>query len=306
MNDCSVDSALTIGTGRAHGHHGEIVQGVFSTPEGVMCRGLVTMPCGLFRSTAMFRPSRSAHLTSRTPNKSKSLAAARLFLDEFGLREMGGALTIESDIPLGWGLGSSTADVTATIRALCSAFGVTISAGQTARMAARAEIACDPIMFEDSSMIFAHRDGRVIELLPGPLPPIEVLGFNSDGDGVDTLALPPANYSDAELWAFRPIIDDLRRAVIDRDARLLGRAATASARINERFLPKRNFDALTRIAEDAGAVGIQVAHSGTIVGILFDPIDEASLDAAVDHAQQRLSEIGIEDSWRFRAGRSDR
>ena len=54
------------------------------------------------------------------------------------------------------------------------------------------------------------------------------------------------------------------------DAYLIGRVASASARINQRFLPKPKFSEIERIAADTGAVGIQVAHSGTVAGLMFD------------------------------------
>lgn len=300
------DAVKAKGVGRAYGHHGEVVQGMFPTPDGGTCRGLVTLPCHLFHSTATFRPSVGSPLISSAPNKSKSLAAARLTLDEIGLRDMGGVLTIENDIPLSWGLGSSTADVTATIRALCDAFRLSLSAHQIARLAVRAETASDPIMFDDCAMVFAHRAGHVIEALPGSFPSVEVLGFNTaEGtDGVDTLALPPAGYDEEEVQAFRPIVTLLRRAVADRDSSLLGLAATASARINQRFLPKPNFDGLIAIAGQSGAIGIQVAHSGTIAGLLFDPVRAADLEARFDRARMHLAEVGITDHWRFRTGSS--
>src|ERR1039458_6783440 len=62
----------------------------------------------------------------------------------------------------------------------------------------------------------------------------------------------------------------LRRAITMEDVALLGRVATASARINQRFLPKPSLEFLVEVCQRHGGCGVQVAHSGTVVGLIFD------------------------------------
>jgi uncharacterized protein involved in propanediol utilization len=108
-------------------------------------------------------------------------------------------------------------------------------------------------------------------MLGSALPPIAVVGcVSGPPDGVDTLLLPPPCYSRAELATFDELRGALRRAVRTRDAGLLGAVATASARINRRRLPTPGFESLVAIAAELGAAGVQVAHSGTVAGIVFD------------------------------------
>lgn len=294
------------GTGRAIGHHGEIVQGMFPTRDGGFCRGLITLPCEVFHATATFAPEPEAPLRSVPAGKAKALEAAALTLKELGQDGWGGILSIDSNIPLRWGLGSSTADVTATVRAVCDAFGGRLPAERIARLAVAAETASDPIMFDDCAMVFAHRGGHVIETLPGGLPPLTVLGFRTteEDEGVDTLSHPPASYDEMETRAFRPVVGLLRRAAFAGDSALLGRAASASARINQRFLPRRHLAGLERIAAEAGGVGLQVAHSGIIAGILFDP-RSPDLHRRVDAARHGLADLGITEAWCFRTAGDD-
>jgi uncharacterized protein involved in propanediol utilization len=82
---------------------------------------------------------------------------------------------------------------------------------------------------------------------------------------------------------------------------LVGRVASASAGINQRYLPKPHFSELMRLSEDVGAAGLQVAHSGTVAGLLFDP-RRPELEARVGRAEHGLDRLGISDRWRFRAG----
>jgi hypothetical protein len=94
------------------------------------------------------------------------------------------------------------------------------------------------------------------------------------------------------------LIGLLRKAVITQDPKLVGYVASASARINQRHLPKPHFEQLEVLTTEVGAVGLQVAHSGTIVGLLFDRA-EANLDDRIAQAQKHLARIGITLTWRL-------
>lgn len=288
-----------VGRGRVHAHHGEIVQGVFYSSDGKVEHGLVTLPCHLFRTQARFRPLRSGPLTVEPADRSRARTAARLTLDALGRTGWGGAIRIEGDVPLRWGCGSSTTDVLATIRAVADAFGVVLEPEWIARLSVASETASDSLMYApDRAVLFAQRRGSVLLELGGPLPEVRVLGFNTEADrGVETLSLPPCQYSAWEVEAFQPIMGLLRRAVEQRDPELLGRVATASAEINQRHRPKRHMPELLRIVRDTGACGIQVAHSGTVAGFLFEPGGDAA--GRIDHARARLHRLGLHASWEF-------
>jgi uncharacterized protein involved in propanediol utilization len=285
------------GYGQVHAHHGEIVQGQFYSSDGSLEHGLVTLPCTLFRTEARFRPMRSAPLAVQPGDRSRARLAARLTLDAMGHTRWGGSLRVEGNVPLRWGCGSSTTDVLATIRAVADAFGQTLEPAWIARLAVAAETASDSLMYgAERAVLFAQRRGGVLLDLGGPLPAVRVVGVNTQGGGVETLALPPIPYTPWEVEAFQPVLGLLRRAVDRQDPAMLGRVATASALINQRHRPKRHMDALLRIAEETGALGVQVAHSGTVAGLLFAP-GHASTER-MDEARAALGRLGL-DSWTF-------
>ena len=293
-------SAFRVGVGLAYAHHGELFQGVFQGGDGRLRRGLVTLPCGIYRSKATLHPDRTGELKLEQPGRVKSLKAVELALAYANQRHLGGVLRLRSNIPAGWGFGSSTCDVVAAIRAVADAFEMNMTPLETAALAVRAEVASDSIMFEESVVLFAQREGLIIEDFRMPLPELEVLGFNTDrsGTGVDTLGFSPARYTCWEIEAFRLLVGLFRRAVELQSAQLLGRVATASAALNQRFLPKPHFERLSHVARSAGAVGIQVAHTGTVVGLLFDPKDSFKA-ARIQDAQKMLGEMGIKQTWFF-------
>lgn len=295
------------GHGSATAHHGEILQGMFEQSDGSLHRALVTLPCDLFGSEATFAPSSDAPVVVEPAWKCKARQAAELTLAACGLAEWGGRLTIRSNVPLGWGLGSSTCDVTASIRAIADAFDLDLAPRSIAALAVQAEQASDSIMFSDAAVLFAHRSGIVLESFDQPLPPLDIVGFNTDatGAGIDTLDFAPAQYSAEDVESFRPLVGLLRRAIYDQDPRLVGLVASASARINQRYLPKPQFDRIEEAAAATGAVGLQVSHSGTIVGLIFDPRgDDAHRN--IQAAQALIAEMGFGASWHIQTQAANR
>lgn len=285
-----------VGVGHAPAHHGELLQGVFPDRTGRPRRALVTLPQPELGSRAVFHPSHRHWGVVGTPELAKVRRAAARTLSEFGARPAaakGGHIEISSDIPRGIGMGSSTADVTAAIRAVADYHGVALSAEHVARLAVSAECASDSIMVDGRVVLFAHRDGEVLESLGDRLPPMVVLGCDTEPGGrVDTVALPPAEYDDRELGVLRVLLAALRRAVAAGDVALLARVSTASARLNQRFLPKPVLEPLVELAAGCGALGVQVAHSGTVAGLLFDPRRPDVADA-IGRAQDGLAVLGL-------------
>ncbi|MDP9221687.1 MAG: hypothetical protein M3P23_14285 [Actinomycetota bacterium] len=275
-----------VGVGFAPAHHGELLQGVFDDATGRLRRGLVTLPHPSRGSRAVFHPSERHWGIVGTPEQILVRRAAVLALREFSRHPApakGGQIEIVSDVPRGIGMGSSTSDVTATIRAVANFHGVPLSREEEGRLAVLAECASDSIMIDDRVVLFAHREGVVLDTLGPRLPPMIVLGCNVEpGAKVDTLGLTPAEYDDREVGAFGVLRAALRRAMATQDVGLLGRVATASARINQRFLPKPALEALLGLSVEHGGCGVQIAHSGTVAGLIFD----ARLPGAQGRIQQ--------------------
>jgi uncharacterized protein involved in propanediol utilization len=270
---------------------------MFDDGTGRLRRALVTLPQPDRGSHAVFHPSQHHLGVVGTPELAKVRRAAMRALLEFARHPSttkGGTIEITSDVPRGIGMGSSTSDVTATIRAVADYHGVALSAEEVARLAVAAECASDSIMIDDRVVLFAHRDGVVLETLGHRLPPIIVVGCDTEpgGSGVDTLAHRPADYDEREIGSFGVLRAALRRAVATGDVALLGRVATASARINQRFLPKPGLEGLIQECRALGGCGVQVAHSGTIAGLIFDAGAPGALDRAI-RAMSRVVELGF-------------
>jgi uncharacterized protein involved in propanediol utilization len=203
-------------------------------------------------------------------------------------------MEIRSEVPRGIGMGSSTADVTAAIRAIADFHGVTPTAQEISRIAVRAECASDPIMMGDRVVLFSHRDGIVLETFGRRIPSMIVVGCDADpGTGsINTIALQPADYSAADIETFRLLRANLRQAVATGNVAKLARVATSSAVISQRFLPKSAFDFLFGLCNRLGGSGIQVAHSGTVAGVIFDSRRDGVMDR-VDRCVASIEKAGL-------------
>ncbi|WP_017603025.1 GHMP family kinase ATP-binding protein [Nocardiopsis alkaliphila] len=301
---------MTLGTGQATCHHGEVLQGTFLDERGEPTRGLVTLPMAEPATRAVFTPF-STRAPRRVlvdpPDRAKAARAAELAIAECArrsdLRPVGGYLSVRGGARPGLGMGSSTSDVTAAVRAVAAGLGVELPPSVVAEVAVAAEGASDPIMFGERPLLFAQRRGRVLEDLGPALPELIVVGcLTGSGQPVDTLALRGTARS-GDINVYERLRAVLRTAINEHDAAGVGHVCTESAILNQRVLPKAELGTLREAARGCGAVGIQVAHSGNVAGLLFDAT-ALDLTDRLDSAVDRLGREGLAPTRVFSTSRT--
>ncbi|WP_155920782.1 GHMP family kinase ATP-binding protein [Methylobacter luteus] len=294
-----------IGLGYAIGHHGEILQGMIDLPFVGQKHFLVSLISPDIKSRAKFTLSKTNALKVQPEWKTKSLRAAGLTMTYAGYSNQEGLLEIESNSIPCLGFGTSTSDVVATIRAVAQTLDCRLSAEEISRIAVQAEFACDPCMYDNQVVVFLQRDGLVKEFFANNLPATAVLGFDTCpfGNGVSTLDLPYPDYGKIEIRAFKQLIKQLRIAIDSQSVPLLGKICTESAVINQQFLPKSHFSELLEIQKQVGAYGLQIAHSGSIAGFIFD-VKNNQFACQKTKAITLLKEIGINTTWQFSTSRN--
>jgi L-threonine kinase len=240
---------------------GELVQGMSSDSHF-----LVSCPIDILsRVTVELRESPEIKASTQA---SKSVAALQLVLNKFGYKNMGAAIYIQSDLPSGKGMGSSTADVAGTVYAAAAALNQAIPAEEVARI-------CVSIEPTDSSIfpgvaLFDHRNGNRYEWL-GPAPELDILVLDLGGE-VDTLSYNAldrtADLRSLSLTSMRAL-QLVREGLNCGDIEKIGAGATLSARAHQKILPKPPLENIIAIGSPMGAVGVDVGHSGTVIGVLF-------------------------------------
>lgn len=276
----------------AIGHAGEILQGVVES-DGRLHRMLVSLPAPALQAKAAFRRSSRPGLEVFPRWRQKSLLAAELACREFGDLHLGGLIEIQSDIPVGCGLGSSTSDCVAAIRAVAKSCGGLATAESIARITQQAEGSSDGTMFEDCLVAFLHCEGRVHQYFDGRLPAFRMLIAEPAERNVrvNTDSLRRPDYSSNEIDCFHRLLAQLNAAVKTGDASAIGAVASVSSAINQRYLPKPHYDVVMRTAEQTGALGVAAAHSGTVLVLLYN--DNLAADERVFEARRLLREYQL-------------
>ncbi|MFJ4435767.1 kinase [Streptomyces sp. NPDC088923] len=284
------------GVSTAFGTFGELLQGVLPEDDGDF---LVTLPVARW-STAGFELTVGApDVVVEPAHKKKALRLARMILADSG-RPGGGVLRIESTLPEGKGLASSSADLVATARAVANALGEAMPPRRIERYLARIE-PTDGVLYPEI-VAFHHRSVRLRARL-GSLPAMTVVGID-EGGAVDTVAFNaiPKPFTAADRRRYAQLLDRVTHAVARRDLAEAGRVATESARMNQVLRRKRSLEPMIRICEDIGGLGVVIGHSGTSLGILLDttaPGNAARLAAAAQRCQELVGNVTVYQTLSF-------
>ena len=252
------------------GSCGELAQGLIDGNHF-----LVSCPIDMY-ATASVEVSAGTGRICVPPDAPKSRQAVELTLEHLGRSDMDVGLSLASSLPRGKGMASSTADVSASIAATAAALGVSdaMPAGEIARIALLVEPS-DGLMLPGISM-FDHRNGTIARTI-GEAPPMRVVVLDLGGN-VDTLEFNNVDREDT-LRHLQPRFEDtlamIVRGIEDGRAEDVAAGATLSAVANQGVLFKPQLEAVMSLAEELGALGVNVAHSGTVIGMLFD--DDAEL-----------------------------
>ncbi len=179
-------------------------------------------------------------------------------------------IQFDSSIPVAKGMASSTADIAATAMATARHLGQNLDEPDLARLCVAME-PTDSTIFRDLTL-FDHNRGDIIAQHPWS-PDLSLLILESPTQ------LITADYHrrdrQAALLSGAAILAQAWRlfeaAMLRQDLHCLGQATTLSALASQSLLPKPGFAALLDLLVSEDLLGINVAHSGTVVGLLLAP-----------------------------------
>lgn len=253
---------LRAGSGAAFGSFGELLQGVLPDDDVDF---LVTFPIDRV-SRVRFRLNPGGELHVFPAHKWKARTLARMVMDASGW-DGGGTLVVDSELPVGKGLASSSADLVATARALGEALGLEMPPSAIEDWLRPIE-PTDGVMYP-GVVAFEHRRVRLRAQF-GPLPPVTVVAVDEGGQ-VDTVAFNASRtpFSAADKREYAHLLDRLSDAVAAADVAAVGAVATRSTVLNQARLPKRHLAVMTSICEQNQGLGVICAHSGTMIGVLL-------------------------------------
>lgn len=244
------------------GSCGELVQG---TLKGVPF--LITCPVDIYTEVVVS--------TARCPEHfglgSKAQLALSRTIEYLGCDSFPYEIRLESEVPIGKGMASSSADIAAVCIAAAASFGETLTSAEISRLAAGIE-PTDGVFFPGVVQM-NYMTGRCFETY-GVLPELKIAAFDCGGY-IDTLEfhertdLSELNQKNESL-----IAEALKVFKGNITAAGIAEAATTSALANQSIIYKANLGLIITEAKNLGALGVNIAHSGTVIGVLFNPDED--------------------------------
>ncbi|MCL5986737.1 MAG: GHMP kinase [Actinobacteria bacterium] len=247
---------------RVPGTCGELAQGYMKDANF-----LITCPVNIYSHVNLRLVKNGGRAHSQSKWKA-NLALKKTF--ELYNEEPGFELIIDSDIPTGKGMASSTADIVGVSFAAAWAIGEDISAEQVAKIALSIEPS-DGTMFPAISM-FDHISGTHHEVLGAPFDIYLVI--IDDGGFIDTREFNKIDYTEIRKrneGLLNTSVNLIREALYEKSYYKLGLGASISAFCNQEILYKEQLEEIDQFSRLFDASGICVAHSGTVIGVIFQP-----------------------------------
>lgn len=265
-----------VGTGRAPGSCGELVQGLVNG-QAI----LVSCPINIYScitvTLARNLPRRSCY--------SKIDKALDLYLNKKCLPHLGWKIERQSPLIPGKGMASSTADIAAVLTAAANALNTHIDGHEIADIAIQVEPS-DGIMLSDIHL-FDYISGATREPI-GKALPMQLVIIDPGGQ-VDTLKFNQQTslhyLNKLKEKKVRQALDLVTRGIKENDLEMLGRGATISALANQHILPKPELPLVLKTAKELRAVGVVIAHSGTVMGLMFS--EDMDMAEALTYIRQK-------------------
>lgn len=193
----------------------------------------------------------------------KAREAAEKTLAHLGVTSYTQSIAVTSELPKGKGMASSTADICAVSIGVAASLGQTLTEQDIMTIAASIEptdgVCCRGLC------CLEYESGKIMRSY-GDVPALDIVVLDTGGS-LNTVEFHRRHPVGTRQHPYiRQGLDLLRQ---EWSATNLGKAATWSALANQDILYKKDVSILARLVPTLGAVGLVVAHSGTVIGLLF-------------------------------------
>ena len=273
---------------------GELVQGAIDGQDF-----LVNCPIDLYAFASLhksIKPGVQVREAERFGKLSQGieLLTARQTQTRGPLPSQGLELLVASDVPRGKGMASSSADLAAALSIVADGLNMSLSARELSTIIAQIEPS-DSVHLPGISHV-NQLTGDVHACLPAPQD-LSVLVVDCGGE-LDTVNFDREQAHEVycrEQPKLRYALSTLKAGLRDQDLKAVAHAATLSSKISQSILYKPQFEELLVRGCHAGALGVNCAHSGTVLGVLHrtsDGISESLSNLVERHFGSTLQVLG--------------
>lgn len=251
---------------RVMGKVGEIVQGMHRDLGPFFVSGAISASADS-SSAEVIRcsPLRIESLTGGSVSKAKAAVHHFLQMQRLPETEAAGLVRLRRRTPVGKGRGSSSIDAALAVFGVAWANDLTAHPHEVYQALCRVERS-DPAWLAHD-LVLAQPEAGLLTIL-GQQPRFLIVGWDTQPSG--TVDTQQATALDKLRRSHESEYQDLLEMVATGEPSLICQAASASSRINHRYLPKPGFEAALKWANDLQA-GLLSAHSGTYLALLLPP-----------------------------------
>jgi uncharacterized protein involved in propanediol utilization len=258
-------AARVAGVGSCPGTLGELFQGPIPW-RGELEIAIASLPFA-GRSRCRYELGATEGTGDGLEGRPKAARAISLLLAQHGLRLPPGRFRLSSELEVGKGMASSTADIVAAVRCVGRVVGRRFRAREIMD-ALRPVERSDSVFLREGAIYLSERHEVVVRFG-------RTLGYTAaylvEPGAVDTEAMRECllEHYRRSLPAYRAALERFIASAVQRDPFGVARAATESAQLSQRCVPKRCFVAMRSAMRALGADGLFVAHTGSVVGYLY-------------------------------------
>ncbi|MGM0436900.1 MAG: hypothetical protein ACQEQD_01375 [Bacillota bacterium] len=238
---------------------------------------LISCPIDKYNGVTAFHTNKFTGVRSNK-DYPKSLSAVKKFLEKSNINKIGLKLEFQSELLRSKGMGSSTADITAAL----SAIMILLDNKINWKILKEILISIEPT---DSTpwpglSLFDYRNGKILQPYGSP-PSLDILIFSEKGkintvqfnQNLDLLKIKNSSQESKLIESLKLI----KKGIQEKNPAKLGKASIISAKLHQKIYYRSYLDNLISLIEKyTGVYGLNIAHSGTVFGILVDEKKEYS------------------------------
>ncbi|TDO92165.1 threonine kinase [Halanaerobium saccharolyticum] len=256
-------------TVRVPGSCGELLQGSIDDQDF-----LISCPINLYSQVSVHFTEAEKRVIINKNNFSaestfKTKFAVKKLLDYYNFKQKSIKINLTSQLITGIGMASSTADISAALAAVM----LLLKNKVEFKLLQKICLGLEPTdgVFLDGIRFFDHLEGQQNYFIAGA-PELDILLLKEKGT-VDSLEFNQseklANLNKSKEENTKKSFQLIKKGLIDNNYQLLGRGTTLSSLAHQKILFKENLNKLLKIVKGRRHVyGVNIAHSGTIIGIL--------------------------------------
>ena len=242
---------------------GEIFQGPMFTKEGTEISIISALSKNMTK--AVFRPGEYCNLESLGKIKVKKTLSN--FFEKVSTSRIEGQWHFDSDIVIGAGMSSSTADIIASLRCICRALDIIPTLDNF--IECLKDVERSDSVYIDVPCMYMSQQQKIVDLYR-PIGKIYCI-YALEQKRIDTSKkreILISHYND-EVKSYSELSRKVRESFFDSNKIQVINCSTHSADLSQGVIPKKSYHSLKSKLKNACADGIIVAHTGSLIGYLY-------------------------------------